>query len=323
MASVPTPSRAGPLPASSPLTRWHWAAPLAILATGTLAAWFSDVDLALSALYFDVAGPEYWPTGLMPPWSWLYRYGEAPAVLMAVGSLLGLAAAYTATRFRGWRAPAWIVLLALTLGPLLVTNALLKEHWGRPRPRQVEAFGGGRPYQPVLMPTFRADENGFPSGHVAAGFAPVALYFAWRGRRGAWARAALAVAVVYGLVMGWARITQGAHFASDVLWSGGVVYFSALAAAAGVQRWLPASRAGVRLPDRPWRALIWLATVSLAGLVLFYYVWRLPGPKAERRPWPPALAASQTPARMPLAPPPSAAPARPATVAGMPGDSRP
>jgi membrane-associated PAP2 superfamily phosphatase len=289
---------------------------------GTFAAWLTGIDLALSARYFDAAGPEHWPTGLMPPWSWLYRYGEAPAVLMFVGSLLGLATAYTTVRFRSWRAPAAIVLLAVGVGPLLLTNALLKEHWGRPRPRQVEAFGGGRFYQPVLVPTFRTDENAFPSGHVAAGFAPVALYFAWRGRRRAWARVGLAGGVVYGSAMGWARITQGAHFASDVLWSGGIVYFSALGAAVLVARWLPAPRAAARGPAQPWRALIWTAIVALTGVVLFSYVWRLPGPLAERRPWPPAIEAPGAAPEGPAAPPPSSLapglrrriPAAPATL---------
>jgi membrane-associated PAP2 superfamily phosphatase len=35
--------------------------------------------------------------------------------------------------------------------------------------------------------------------------------------------------LVYGSLVGCARVVQGAHFASDVLWALGIVYFTALA----------------------------------------------------------------------------------------------
>jgi hypothetical protein len=34
------------------------------------------------------------------------------------------------------------ILLSVILGPGLLVNLVFKDHWGRPRPRQVVALGG-------------------------------------------------------------------------------------------------------------------------------------------------------------------------------------
>jgi len=49
--------------------------------------------------------------------------------------------------------------------------------------------------------------------------------------------------VLYGVLMGIARMGQGAHFASDVAWAGGITYFTCL----GIARLL---RAGEPVKDR-------------------------------------------------------------------------
>ena len=52
-------------------------------------------------------------------------------------------------------------------------------------------------------------------------------------RRRPWAAAGfLSFGLVYGGVIGLARVVAGGHFPSDVLWAGGIVYFTALALAA-------------------------------------------------------------------------------------------
>jgi membrane-associated PAP2 superfamily phosphatase len=38
----------------------------------------------------------------------------------------------------------------------------------------------------------------------------------------------LATGLVYGFLVGYARIAQGAHFLSDVIWALGIVYFTAV-----------------------------------------------------------------------------------------------
>ena len=70
-------------------------------------------------------------------------------------------------------------------------------------------------------------------------------------RRRPWlAMAFLCLGLVAGITIGIARIVEGSHFASDVLWSGGFVYFTGLALAA-VFRF---SHVGERIPTQAVRS---------------------------------------------------------------------
>jgi lipid A 4'-phosphatase len=114
------------------------------------------------------------------------------------------------------------VLLVLGLGPGLAVNTLLKDHWGRARPSQVVEFGGSQEFTPALLPAAACDRNcSFVSGHAAAGFGLIAFSFLAAGRRRR--RAIGTVAVAAGALIGLARMAQGAHFLSDVVFAGFVV----------------------------------------------------------------------------------------------------
>ena len=43
---------------------------------------------------------------------------------------------------RGALRAAWFLVVTLALGPGVVTNLILKDHWHRPRPIDVTEFGG-------------------------------------------------------------------------------------------------------------------------------------------------------------------------------------
>jgi membrane-associated PAP2 superfamily phosphatase len=123
----------------------------------------------------------------------------------------------------------WFLALTLVLGPGLVTNSILKSHYGRPRPRQVRQFGGRFEFRPLGSPTFDATARSFPSGHASMGFywLALAIWFWRRHRALAWGFVALAA--VHGGITGMVRMVQGGHWFSDILWSAGCVYFTALA----------------------------------------------------------------------------------------------
>jgi membrane-associated PAP2 superfamily phosphatase len=270
----------------APLTRWHWLLPAALLAAGTAAVYLLDLDRRITRPFYDPAGPPFWPVGDGQPWAFIYQWGMFPALLLAGAGLILLAGGMA--RARPW--PRWagaLILLSLLLGPLLVTNVALKDYWGRPRPRSVIEFGGERPFQPVLVPTFRDQEASFPGGHSAGGFSLLVLYFVLRGRRPGWAWGALGAAALLGSAATWARIAQGGHFFSDGLWAAGVDYFSAWAVAQGLSRW-SAHRGPPRALSRRARAAIrGVAALLLAGLLLAYagnlpiqrhLDWRVPLP---------------------------------------------
>lgn len=115
--------------------------------------------------------------------------------------------------------------MAGALGAGVVVNSLLKEHWGRARPVAVAQFGGTAQYTPPYKISPQCQRNcAFTSGHAAIAFSLLALgrlrsVNAKRARR-RW----LAIGVAAGTFVGLARIAQGGHFLSDVVFSFFVVY---------------------------------------------------------------------------------------------------
>lgn len=116
------------------------------------------------------------------------------------------------------------MLLLLIVGPGLVVNGLFKEHWGRARPRDVAEFGGDRAFSPAVLIAKQCDHNcSFTCGDASVGFYLVGLAFLLPARRRTW----LTIAIVVGGVVGLGRMSQGAHYLSDVVFSYFAVYFSA------------------------------------------------------------------------------------------------
>ena len=120
--------------------------------------------------------------------------------------------------WRAQRRALSYLLAVLLLGPGLITNTLLKNHWGRPRPVHLVQFGGHAPFVPALQPSRACATNcAFVSGHAAAAFFPMAGFWITRRRR------YLVGGIGFGLFVGFVRMAMGAHFLSDVLFAGVVV----------------------------------------------------------------------------------------------------
>lgn len=66
----------------------------------------------------------------------------------------------------------------------------------------------------------KSEGRSFPSGHSSVGFALLALWFIWRRERPDWALWGLGAGLLFGYAIGLARISVGAHYLSDVIWSG-------------------------------------------------------------------------------------------------------
>lgn len=101
----------------------------------------------------------------------------------------------------------------------LIANALLKENWGRARPRQTVEYGGTAAYTPPLVIADECERNcSFVAGEGAYGFMFLAFGFlASRRRR----LLVFASAAAFGSAVGLIRVAMGAHYLSDV-------YFAAL-----------------------------------------------------------------------------------------------
>jgi lipid A 4'-phosphatase len=200
---------------------------LAVLAFAALAGIIlarTGGDIAVARRYFTPG--EGWSQADDAVFRLLYRYGPWLAVTLAVGGLgLGLLNTFGPVRNAMKARHAWFFPLLMLLGPGLLVNAVGKDNWGRPRPKQIQEFGGPDTYitAGAIGPVAK-DRKSFPSGHASMGFYLLAGYFVWRGRRPVLARAGLAAGVLMGAAIGWARIVQGGHFLSDVIWAGAVVF---------------------------------------------------------------------------------------------------
>jgi lipid A 4'-phosphatase len=182
-----------------------------------------QIDLLTSRLFY-VSGQGF-ALADWPPVVILYRM--VPWITWAVLTLGAAAALWLFLVGRPiWRLDrkAVIFLLAtIALGPGLLANTLLKDHWGRARPTQIEEFGGTRQFTAApLLATECASNCSFVSGHAALGFSLVA--FAFLLPPGGLRRRITAIALAIGAVVGVGRIAQGAHFLSDVVYAGLLVF---------------------------------------------------------------------------------------------------
>lgn len=114
---------------------------------------------------------------------------------------------------------ATVFLIAtLAIGPGLVTNLILKDNWGRSRPPTVTEFYGPDQFRAWWDPRGTCPNNcSFVAGEGSSAFwtiAPAAL------APPAWRPIAYVAALLFGLGGGGLRLIGGAHFFSDVAFSG-------------------------------------------------------------------------------------------------------
>ncbi len=199
---------------------------------------FPGIDLAFSALFYR-PGEGFHLRNTIPVYG---LYKTVPVI--AYGTILGVIggfAAYLSPRLARWRINprvAAYLLLSLTLGPGLIANTVLKDNMDRARPSQITEFGGKAAFTPALIPADQCKRNcSFVSGHATLGFFVVSFAFLVARRRAR--HLAIAGALALGAVVGLGRIIQGAHFLSDVVFSGFLAYGVAWA----LHHWLVAVRA--------------------------------------------------------------------------------
>ncbi len=217
---------------------------LGIMLGITIPFWCSGLDISVQSLFF--AGGT-WPLDAHPVVQLLYRYGSLPGLLLAVGAVVLLVRGGNSARSFEWRRAGAALLLTLVIGPGLMVNAISKKYSGRPRPREISIYGGSWEFRQVFEFGTPGRGQSFPAGHPSMGFLFFSLYFSFRRKRPGIARTALVGGGIYGGLVGVGRIVQGAHFLSDVLWSGGMVWM-----AARVAHFLTGDEEGENSPRSWW-----------------------------------------------------------------------
>jgi lipid A 4'-phosphatase len=182
-----------------------------------------QIDIATSQLFYNASSgfvlADWPPLGWLNrsvPWitrCWLLLVVSGAAWLFLIGRPL----------WRLDRKALAFLFASLALGPGLLANTLLKEHWGRARPTQIEAFGGLHRFTPPPLPAAECERNcAFVSGHAALGFSLVAFGFLLPPGRSR--NRGVAAALGFGALVGLGRIIQGGHFLSDVVYAGLLVF---------------------------------------------------------------------------------------------------
>ncbi len=192
----------------------------------------SRLDLTISALAFDPGKGRF-------PWErhWFFsdlmHHGMKTASYVFALPALGLALLGWRRRI-DWLPPhnARLAIFGMLLIPLV--TVALKHLSNRHCPWDILDFGGYAPYLSLFASTPESIVRGvcFPSGHASGGFVWIVWGLALRVTRPVLAKRMLLGALLLGMVMGLARLMQGAHFISHVLWSAWLAWALAIALAA-------------------------------------------------------------------------------------------
>jgi lipid A 4'-phosphatase len=215
---------------------------------GLICAVDPQLDLDLAGLTFD-PGRQLFGVNAQP---WVQHAREAARAIVGllvlpafIAILLKLIRPHRRMLIEG-RAALFLI-ATLALGPGVLTNLVLKDHWARARPIDVQQFGGANRFTPWWDPRGDCPNNcSFVAGEPSGAFwtlAPAAL--APPQLRAV----AYGAALAFGAGVGALRIGAGSHFFSDVVFAGVLMYLVVWAGYGLIYRW-PATRLSEASIDR-------------------------------------------------------------------------
>jgi membrane-associated PAP2 superfamily phosphatase len=225
----------------------------------------ADLDFDAARFFYQSDPRDPWPLGREMPWALLYRMAPwitAALVFAGLGAVgFGLVRARNA-----WRVNGIFLLLTLVLGPGVIINLIFKDHWNRPRPRDVIEFGGQLPYAPA--PLRGEGGKSFPCGHCSVGYLFAAGFWIWQAKRPYLAATSIVVGLIAGTALGLGRMAAGGHFLSDVVWSA----FLALGLAHALYYYVLRVPIREQKPFKAQHRFEILAALGAAGILLALFV---------------------------------------------------
>lgn len=200
---------------------------LPILAMAAVTPWISALDMRLSTYFYQGHGEFSNNKFFM----FLFNYGTLPALLIAITASIVFIYTFFSKKHRQWRPVALSLMLTLAIGSGLIVNGILKDHWGRPRPKQIVEFAGKQQFRPYYSPNFfhqPEPSKSFPSGHSSMGFYFFVLALIGKRKNIRWLFwCGMILAILLGVVLSWTRIAQGGHFLSDTMISALIMWLTA------------------------------------------------------------------------------------------------
>ena len=156
------------------------------------------------------------------------------------------------------------LITTLALGPGLLVNVTLKNHWGRPRPIEVTQFGGEKQFVAWWDPRGTCDGNcSFVSGDVSGAIwtvAPAALV------PPPWRALAYGGALALGTGMAVLRIMAGGHFFTDTVFAGVFTFLIIWVMHGLIYRW-PRTRTSDEAVERAIERAVRASRDFIVGLV--------------------------------------------------------
>ncbi len=199
---------------------------LVIIAVASLFHFCGQLDIHFSNLFY--LGDSVWK---LDPTAIYVKYLGVLALLIPVLSIF----AYTVTCVlqlvkkveisNNLLCKFYHVLAVSFFGIVFIVRFFLKSLFNRPRPFQVEDFGGDAIFKPLFcINDFYIFDSSFSSTHAACGFFIFALAFMTEtsGAR----RCLISIGILVGGLVGLSRVMSGVHFFSDVIFSGFFIYMT-------------------------------------------------------------------------------------------------
>lgn len=202
---------------------WLWP----ILAALIITPFSPSIDMAIARYFYD---PD---TGFSNNewYAFVFNYGVVPAQLLFIASAILFLGSYLYRKWKPWRTSALTLILTLLIGSGLIGHVLLKDRWGRPRPKQVVEFGGMQPFRPYYSPNFfhqPEPSKSFVCGHCTMGFYFFALALVGRRLQYRWLFwCGVLLSIILGGILSLTRVAQGGHFFSDALMAALVMWLTA------------------------------------------------------------------------------------------------
>ena len=225
---------------------------ISILMIGTVIFRVDDgsYDIAITEAFYNRTLPigERFFLAKLQPWDWFKRNDHTFTIVLLTPLITMVLVGSFNRKYRPMVRYALFGISSIAIGPGLLVNVLFKGYWGRPRPSQTCLWpnsdtADNLPFYKVWEPAFLdgMDDAAFPCGHASIVIVYIILYYIfinpetaaylmggykdWKVKVFTFLKYfGLFTAFVGGFLMGLTRIVQGAHHASDVLWSFGMVF---------------------------------------------------------------------------------------------------
>lgn len=197
----------------------HIAISLLVLAAVMLIFEFTNLDLWVQALFYN-SETQSWVLDTSHPilHFMLYDGPKKLLVIFEIGLLIAAVCFHKRPLIKSYQQGILIVLIALPLGPSLVSS--LKSTTNVSCPYALTQYGGDLPHIGVFehYPSDQQPEKRqrcFPAGHASGGFALLALVYLVKTPRRK--RQMLIFAIAAGSLMGGYKMAVGHHFLSHTL----------------------------------------------------------------------------------------------------------